>query len=159
MCRNPRCEFYGLSTSCPPHVAGPAGFQKVLKNFSRAIFFKIDVPSELLFSSDRREVFQLLHELASGIERKAVKMGFPRARAYAGGSCKQIFCCDYPDCRVLSENGTCRNPEYARPSMSGFGINVANLIKTAGWKEDLITQAAKPVSSRMASVYGLVLIS
>ncbi len=158
MCREPHCECYGLSKSCPPNVAGPVGFQKRLEKFSQAIFLKIDVPSELLFSSDRREIFRLLHELASGIELKAIKMGFSNAQAYAGGSCKQIFCYDFPDCPVLSKNGKCRNPESARPSMSGFGINVARLIKTAGWDEDLITQKPQPAPSKMASVYGLVLI-
>lgn len=158
MCREPRCECYGLSKSCPPYVAGPAGFLKRLEKFSQALFIRIDVPSEILFSSDRREIFQLLHELCSGIEQRAIKMGFSNAQAYAGGSCKQIFCYDFPDCPVLSKNGTCRNPESARPSMSGFGINVARLIKTAGWDEDLITQKSQPAPSKMASVYGLVLI-
>jgi len=27
LCRNPGCENYGLSASCPPHVSGPAGFR------------------------------------------------------------------------------------------------------------------------------------
>ncbi len=158
MCWEPRCECYGLSKSCPPYVAGPVAFQKQLEKFSQAIFLKIDIPSELLFSSERREIFQLLHELCSGIEQQAIKMGFSNARAYAGGSCKQIFCYDYSECRALSENGKCRNPQSARPSMSGFGINVARLIKTAGWNEDLITRDAKPVSPKTAGIYGLVLI-
>lgn len=158
ICRKPRCESYGLSKSCPPHVAGPAGFRKLLKKFSRAIFFKIDVPTELLFSSERREIFELLHELASGIEQQAAKIGFSGAQAYAGGSCKQIFCYDYPDCLALSENGKCRNPQSARPSMSGFGVNVAKLIETAGWTEPLIAQDAVPELTKMSSVYGLVLI-
>jgi len=158
MCREPRCKCYGLSTSCPPHVTGPTGFRKLLKNFSRAVFFKIDVPSEILFSSDRREIFQLLHEISSGIERKAVKMGFLNARAYAGGSCKQIFCYDYSDCRVLSENRKCRNPHVARPSMSGFGINVARLIKTARWNKTQMSTNDKVKPTKMTGVYGLVLV-
>jgi predicted metal-binding protein len=158
MCREPRCECYGLSMSCPPHVAGPAGFRKLLEKFSRAVFFKIDVPSEFLFSSERGEIFQLLHELAAGIEQQAVKMGFSEARAYAGGSCKQIFCHDHPDCRVLSGKGTCRNPRTARPSMSGFGVDVAGLIQTAGWKERLAASDTAPPDARMTPVYGLVLI-
>jgi predicted metal-binding protein len=67
MCREPRCENYGLSKSCPPHVSGPFAFKKQLEKFNQAIFFKIDVPSEILYSSERREVFQLLHEIAAGI--------------------------------------------------------------------------------------------
>jgi predicted metal-binding protein len=158
MCREPRCENYGLSKSCPPHVSGPFAFKKKLEKFNRAIFFKIDVPSEMLYSSDRREFFQLLHEIAAGIEMSAVKMGFAGAQAYAGGSCKKIFCHDDPECLALSEEGKCRNPQYARPSMSGFGIDVAKLFKTAGWKMNWITHDTDSTATKMANVCGLVLI-
>jgi predicted metal-binding protein len=157
-CREPRCENYGLSKSCPPHVPGPAALRNQLAHFHQAIFFKIDVPSEVLYSSERREVFQLLHEIASGIEDRAVDMGFADARAYAGGSCKKIFCHDYSHCRMISENGKCRHPQHARPSMSGFGINVAALFKTAGWTMSGTTQNPDATTTRTANVCGLVLI-
>ena len=158
MCREPRCENYGLSKSCPPHVSGPTVFKQELEKFSQAVFFKIDVPSEILYSSERREVFQLLHEIASGIETSAVKMGFVDARAYAGGSCKKIFCHDHGECLALSEKGKCRNPQHARPSMSGFGVNVAKLFKTAGWKMNWTAHDTDSTETPMANVCGLVLI-
>ncbi len=158
MCYEPRCGAYGQSMSCPPHVSGPDGFRKRLKRFRRAVFFKIDVPSELLFSSDRREVFQLLHEMAAVIEHQAAAMGFHDARAYAGGSCKQIFCHDKPECRVVAGRGPCRHPQSARQSMSGFGIDVAGLVRRAGWPERLVADADTPPSARMTPVYGLVLV-
>ena len=158
MCREPRCENYGLSKSCPPHVSGPTVFKQALEKFSQAVFFKIDVPSEILYSGERREVFQLLHEIASGIETSAVKMGFVDARAYAGGSCKKIFCHDHGECLALSEKGKCRNPQHARPSMSGFGVNVAKLFKTAGWKMNWTAHDTDSTETPMANVCGLVLI-
>jgi predicted metal-binding protein len=158
MCREPRCENYGLSKSCPPHVSGPFVFKQVLEKFNQAIFFKIDVPSEVLYSGERREVFQLLHEIASGIETSAVKMGFVDAQAYAGGSCKKIFCHDHGECLALSEKGKCRNPQHARPSMSGFGVNVAKLFKTAGWKMNWTAHDTDSTETPMANVCGLVLI-
>ena len=158
MCREPRCENYGLSKSCPPHVSGPTVFKQALEKFSQAVFFKIDVPSEILYSSERREVFQLLHEIASGIETSAVKMGFVDAQAYAGGSCKKIFCHDHGECLALSEKGKCRNPQHARPSMSGFGVNVAKLFKTAGWKMNWTAHDTDSTETPMANVCGLVLI-
>jgi predicted metal-binding protein len=157
-CREPRCENYGLSKSCPPHVPGPSAFRKQLERYSQAIFFKIDVPSEILYSSERRELFQLLHEIAAGIEKSAVEMGFADAQAYAGGSCKSIFCHDHIECLALSEKGKCRNPQYARPSMSGFGINVAELFKTSGWTISWVTHNMDATTTKMASVCGLVLI-
>ncbi|RPH52522.1 MAG: DUF2284 domain-containing protein [Desulfobacteraceae bacterium] len=157
-CREPRCMNYGLSKSCPPHVSGPSAFRKQLEKYSQAVFFKIDVPSKVLYSSESREVFQLLHEIASGIEKSAIKSGFAGARAYAGGSCKNIFCHDHPECLALSEKGKCRNPQYARPSMSGFGINVAELFKTAGWPFGRAANNSDSDSTQMANVCGLVLI-
>lgn len=158
MCREPRCENYGLSKSCPPHVSGPFIFKQVLEKFNQAIFFKIDVPSEVLYSGERREVFQLLHEIASGIETSAVKMGFVDAQAYAGGSCKKIFCHDHGECLALSEKGKCRNPQHARSSMSGFGVNVAKLFKTAEWKMNWTAHDTDSTETPMANVCGLVLI-
>ena len=158
MCREPKCENYGLSKSCPPHVSGPSAFRKQLEKFSQAIFFKIDVPSQILYCSERHEVFQLLHEIAAGIEKSALKMGFAGAQAYAGGSCKKIFCHDHAECLALSEEGKCRNPQYARPSMSGFGINVAKLFETSGWTMNWITHDTDSTATQMANVCGLVLI-
>ena len=157
-CRDPRCSSYGLSKSCPPHVAGPKVLNNRLKEFNLAIFFKIDVPAEMLYSSENREIFQLLHQVAAGIEMSAVGMGFRNVQAYAGGSCKNIFCHDHAECRALSEEGTCRHPQYARPSMSGFGINVAELFKTAGWPLDAGGHDDDSRGAKMASICGLVLI-
>jgi predicted metal-binding protein len=157
-CREPRCENYGLSRSCPPHVPGPSVFRRKLEEFNQAIFLRIDVPSEVLYSSEGRQVFQLLHEVVAGIERSAVKMGFARAQAYAGGSCKKIFCHDHPGCLALAEKGECRNPEYARPSMSGFGINVAKLYEAAGWTMGAATRDSFSTGDKTASVCGLVLV-
>jgi predicted metal-binding protein len=158
LCREPGCENYGLSASCPPYVAGPDGFRKLLNTFKHAVVFKIDVPSEILFSDERRDVFRLLHEIAASIEKSAIEMGCHDSKAYVGGSCKQIFCRDHPDCRVLAGNGECRNPFLARPSMSGFGINVLKLKRAAGWMSNKTPRDVDPDTVSMETVCGLVLI-
>jgi len=116
------------------------------------------VPSEIFFSDERRDIFRLLHEIAASIEQSAIEMGFHDSDAYAGGSCKQIFCRDHSDCRVLAENGECRNPFLARPSMSGFGINVLKLKKAAGWMSKKTPRDTDPDTVSMETVCGLVLI-
>jgi len=157
-CLQPRCENYGLSMSCPPHVAGPAALRKELETYKKTLFFKIDVPREVLFSSDNRELFQLLHEVAAGIEQSAVKLGMIRAKAFAGSSCKSVFCTEQPDCQALTAIGRCRHPQSARPSMSGFGINIAELLRTAGWDAS-VKDFGKNVDSKATSyVCGLVLL-
>ncbi len=158
MCLEPKCENYGLSKSCPPNVSGPLGFRDKLRKCKQALFFKIDVPSALLFSSDRREIFQLLHEIASGIELTAVSLGYKKSKAFAGGSCKTIFCYEFAECNVLSGNRKCRHPSSARQSMSGFGINVSKLMEKAGWPVKKATAEDNPTEDKMSHVCGLVLI-
>jgi len=158
LCREPKCENYGLSTSCPPHVSGPSGFRGLLKKFKHAIVIKIDVPLEILLSSDRRDIMRLLHEIAADIEQAAVKTGCPSSKAFAGGSCKKIFCHDYEGCRVLTEGGECRNPRHARSSMSGFGINVSKLMQAAGWTMNRYTNEADSDTASTAPICGLILI-
>lgn len=153
-CLAPRCEFYGLSKSCPPNVSGPKAFTEKLAKTKAALFFRIDLPKDLLFSSDRRECFQLLHEVAAGIEMAVVSLGFQGASAYAGGSCKNIFCDAKARCRVVDEKKPCRHPHKARPSMSGFGIHVAKLMEAAGWKD-----ADQSGKEEMSYVCGLVLLA
>ena len=158
LCKTPGCENYGLSMSCPPKVSGPAGFRELLENYNKAVVFKIDVAFEILFSNERNDWFHLLHEISAEIEHSAFEMGYTDAKAFAGGSCKQIFCKDYIDCRVLTENGECRYPESARPSMSGFGINVKKLMKTARFNcDDSKTRSDNNPSTGTLS--GLILIN
>jgi predicted metal-binding protein len=157
LCLEPRCPGYGLSASCPPHVSGPSGFRETVKDFRCALVFKIEVPREILLSSERREVFQLLHEVAAGIEAEAKERGHTRSRAFAGGSCKGLFCAEEAGCRVVEEGGACRNPDRARPSMSGFGIDVSRLMEAAGWPMNRADQEAGDAADA-GTVSGLVLL-
>ena len=158
LCVEPRCSNYGLSPSCPPHVAGPSGFRKLQKTLNHAIAVRIVVPSIVLLSCERREIGEFLHELVANIEQEAVGMGYSHSKAFAGGSCKQIFCHSHLECRRLSENGECRHPQYARPSMSGFGVNVFELMKTCGWPANVNTREAESDADSMSWVAGLIMI-
>ena len=157
-CKDSRCENYDLSINCPPHVSGPTGFKELLKDYEQAVVFKIDVPTVTLLSKESLEVFRSLHKIASIIEKSAVEKGYIRSKAFAGGSCKPLFCQEYIDCLVLSESGKCRHPHIARPSMSGFGVNVSQLAEAAGWKMDRITYETDPEAVKMGMLCGLVLI-
>ncbi len=155
---NPRCENYGLAPSCPPHISGPSGFRKWQDNSAFAIVVRIDVPTAVMFSEERREVMQLLHEIVAGVEKKAVQMGYGGSKAFAGGSCKKLFCHEHADCRVLSRQKECRNPQTARPSMSGFGIDVARLMQSAGWPAKKANPEHASDAESMTWVAGLVVI-
>lgn len=157
LCRLPDCRVYGLSAGCPPHVGGPSEMRKLLKQYERAIALKIDVPTEILLGDERFSVYRVLHEIVAAVERAAEETGFSDARAFAGGSCKRIFCTDHPDCSVLA-GGPCRHPDQARPSMSGYGIDVSRLMNAAGWQMSWITRNTSAEEVPMGALVGMVLI-
>lgn len=159
MCLEPRCPNYGLSPGCPPHVAGPEGLRQWLKACRHVLVVKIDVPAEIMMSFARREIYQLLHEIVATAEQAAIEAGFTSSRGLAGGSCKNIFCHHKPDCRVLNKQGECRNPHLARPSMSGFGVNVAELMAAAGWPFQPLNGDKPPDGESMGTACGIVLIA
>ncbi len=156
---DPPCESYGLSASCPPYVPGPSAFRRWQQSSASSIVVRIDLPTEIMFSSQRRGVMQLLHEIVAHVEHEAIEMGYHDTRAFAGGSCKNLFCKDQKACCITSEQGQCRNPTLARPSMSGFGIDVTKLVQSAGWPLKKTRPEAFSEKDSQSWVAGLVLIS
>jgi predicted metal-binding protein len=132
LCEPPQCESYGSSANCPPHVMKPAEFRESLKRYRRALVFKIDVPMCMPGSGGWHDVARVVHEIATSIERSAIGLGYRNSRAFAGGSCKRLFCGEHEGCNVIG-GGECRHPELARPSMSGLGVNFSALNRALGW--------------------------
>ena len=77
-----------------------------------------------------REVFGLVQETVAKLERAAVQMGFyGKSKSLCRGIVQKCFLLrsrGLPG--TFGTEGECRNPERARPSMSGFGINVRELL-------------------------------
>lgn len=155
-CCEPKCPYYGQSMSCPPHVSGPEGFRKLLQSCKHALVIRIEIQSASLHGADRPAVMRLLHEITAEVEMEAKRLGFPESIGLAGGSCKPSFCPEHPNCRVLAEHGECRHPHHARTSMSGYGVNVGELMKSAGWSNKLFSLDDEDES--LAWVAGLVLL-
>lgn len=157
-CVEPRCPTYGLSPSCPPYVSGPEGFRQLQHTHPYAIVIKVDVLASILFGNDRPVVMHIMHEIVSGVEHEAIRLGFAQAEAFAGGSCKLVFCEDEPDCAKLT-TGVCRHPDLARPSLSGFGVNVARMMEACGWDTKMGPKETGQENGTMSWVAGLVLVS
>ncbi|MBW1988522.1 MAG: DUF2284 domain-containing protein [Deltaproteobacteria bacterium] len=155
VCANPRCPYYGLGASCPPHVPGPPAMRTWLAQARGVLVARMDVPSAVLLSAQRKEVLSVLHETVAAIEARARDLGFTRSRAFAGGSCKTMFCRGHARCAV-AEGGECRNPDRARPSMSGFGVDVEAMVHSAGWPMD---PGPGDGGESMMSVFGMVLLA
>ena len=159
-CVEPGCSHRGMSASCPPAVGGPVMFRSWIKECREAVVVRLDIPAVILYSSQRLEVMAFLHEIVAGVEATARILGYSRSRAFAGGSCKELFCSSFANCRYLHEDGVCRNPDTARPSMSGFGVDVGHLMRLANWPEK---QLGKPFKGKkgkqtMQWLAGLVLV-
>ncbi len=154
----PPCENYGKSMNCPPHVKGPESFQHWRDKSPYSIVLRIDVPSDIMFSKERRELMGFLQETLVVLEKYAKAKGYPGTKSFAGGSCKKIWCDAYPNCRVVSEDGICRHPDKARPSMSGFGIDVTRLMESAGWSDQTKEQKRMTGSDDGLWMAGLLLL-
>jgi predicted metal-binding protein len=157
LCAEPRCPNYGTAASCPPHVAGPAGFRELVRCHPLALVYKIDVPAEVLLSPEVVELMRLVHGIGTAVERRASELGYAGARAFGGGSCKQLFCGEEPDCRVVAHGGDCRFPDQARPSLSGFGVDTTAMLRAAGWTLRRVDPGAASDADATGTVCGLVL--
>lgn len=47
-CTYPKCEYYGTCTNCPPYSMEPEQTRKLVSRFQYAIFYKLNVPTEVL---------------------------------------------------------------------------------------------------------------
>ena len=157
-CIEPQCDNYGLSYSCPPYVEGPGFFRELIKTHPRAFVIRLVIPSSMLLSWERLDLGRVLHELVATVELEARKMGYARSSGFAGGSCKELFCQDHLSCQRIEENGPCRHPDLARPSMSGYGIDVFQLVESCGWETNLNQEDGLPVSDQLSWVAGLIMI-
>ncbi len=152
------CPNYGLAASCPPHVQGPEQFRKWQGKSRYSITVKIELPSSVMFSYGREDVMRLLHQVVVGVEKKAIEFGFSQSQAFAGGSCKQLFCEENKTCCVVADRLPCRHMDEARPSMSGFGIDVTQMMNTSGWPV-VATKQNKGGPEDSSWVAGLVLVA
>lgn len=153
------CPNYGLAASCPPNVEGPLEFRKWQAQSQYSITVKIELPTTVMFSGERKGVMQLLHQIVATVEQKAIEMGFKNSKGFAGGSCKDLFCEDQEKCCVVAENIPCRHRESARPSMSGFGIDVIRLMESSGWPAAKAEKSNLSDKNATSWVAGLILLA
>ena len=104
-------------------------------------------------------MMQLLHQIVAAVEQKAMALGFGESKAFAGGSCKDLFCEDQERCSVVAENIPCRHADVARLSMSGFGIDVTQFMISSGWPASKAEKSALSDKDATSWVAGLVLLA
>jgi predicted metal-binding protein len=162
-CRVPRCHLYGESANCPPRTPSPTEMRVVLKKYSYAVLFKIEVEPKEDFIDDEKwhtghmKHQQKIHEIVSALEALAFNDGYYFATGFAAGGCKTALC-GGQYCQVL-DSGRCRFPLQSRPSMEGVGIDVFNLVTKVGWPVyPVAVRGVEPDSIHCAISVGIVFI-
>ncbi len=136
-CRIPRCFGYGVGAQCPPNTLKPSELRELLAKYQWAVFFVKDIPAEIITRDkatikERVEVYRQAYTIVSEIESMAFYHGHYLAFGLAAGSCRHTFCGQQESC-VAMEGEKCRFSLVSRPSMEAVGIDVYNMVASAGW--------------------------
>ena len=160
-CIYPKCAAYGTNTNCPPYVMDLEQFRKTVSNFRYAVFTKLEVPSEeITYTRGRSSADHWrtkMAEIVAKIEAEAFYDGYYLALAFAGGSCKRIFCPD-TDCSALVPGQPCRHPLRARAAMEAVGMDAFTMATKVGWDIYPIGRSSTPSEVPHGARLGLVLI-
>jgi predicted metal-binding protein len=119
------CAGYGRNLQCPPHGLECSAMQDILESYSWSLLVEGAPPG-----SD-------FHGKLLELERKAFLAGFHKALAFGAGPC--------PVCRACPDDGVCRRPDRARPSMEGSGIDVYTTVRNAGIRLEPVTESGQYV--------------
>ena len=161
-CQVPRCFGYGAGAHCPPNTLAPEELRDILKGFEWAVFFIMDVPSEVIVRDrktikERVDAYQKVYKMVSEIESQAFYDGHYHAFGFAAGSCRHTFCGQMDTCQAM-EGKKCRFSLVARPSMEAVGIDVYQMTARAGWDIYPIGSGAKPQTIPKGTLAGIVIV-
>ncbi len=107
------CSLYDKGLQCPPYGMDHQRTRELLDSYSRAYIVRGTPPGKDF------------HNILLVLEKKAFLEGFHKAFSMGAGPCPVC-----PDCPP--EDGNCRFPHLARPSMEGSGIDVYATAANAG---------------------------
>lgn len=107
------CDRYGKGLQCPPYGMDSEAARKMIDSYSWAVLVEGMPPG------------RDFHERLLALEKKAFLAGFHKAFVFTAGHC--------PVCDKCPEEGDCRFPGKARPSMEASGIDVYETAIQAGF--------------------------
>jgi predicted metal-binding protein/SAM-dependent methyltransferase len=127
------CPLYGQNLQCPPHGMDSDATREMFGSYRLALLLEGTPPS------------RDFHQKLLRMEKRAFLAGFHKAFVLGAGPC--------PLCEQCPEDGRCRNPGQARPSMEGSGIDVYSTASQAGIHLKPVTQ-----KDRYVKYIGLLLL-
>ncbi len=160
-CQIPRCFGYGVSAHCPPNTLKPAELRELLKKYKWAVFFIKEVPSGVIIRDkttldERVAAYQEVFRIVSHVESMAFYDGHYLAFGLGAGSCRHTFCNQQKNCQAL-EGQRCRFSLIARPSMEAVGIDVYQMVVSAGWDIYPVGSAAKAEDIAKGTLAGIII--
>ncbi len=161
-CQIPRCFGYGAGAQCPPNTLKPAELREILKKYSWAVIFTLDVDPEVIVrdkatTKERLAAFQKVYKLVGEVESLAFYDGHYLAFGLGAGGCRHIFCSQQEGCQAM-DGQRCRFSLISRPSMEAVGIDVYQLVARQGWDIYPIGSGAKPGEMPKGVLTGLVIV-
>lgn len=158
-CSHPKCPMYGRSGSCPPHVTGD--YQKAKEYVSAyrwAIAYRVNIPKvgikyftgpshiEAIRNKEYKHINASVSRYVFGmgdrVERAAFYDGHYFAVSCHYGPCLYEYCETFNSCQEI-ENGRCRFPYKARPSVEQFlSIDLIKLGYQVGWENHMFGPCA-----------------
>ena len=161
-CQVPRCFGYDTGAHCPPNTLTPDELREILKSYEWAVFFTMDVPSEVIVRNratikERVDAYQKVYKMVSELESKAFYDGHYLAFGFAAGSCRHTFCGQMDACRAM-EGKKCRFSLVSRPSMEAVGIDVYQMVARVGWDIYPIGSGTKPQVIPKGVLAGIVIV-
>lgn len=106
------CDRYGRSLCCPPASPDEEEMGALISGYRYALVVQGTPPSDSF------------HEQLLALERAVFLAGYPDALAFGAGPC--------PVCSTCPEDGLCRFPGKARPSLEACGVDVYQTARQAG---------------------------
>ena len=143
-CQLNLCGNYKNNLMCPPFLPSLAETRRLVESFTFALLLQLNRRLDQPGKEEMRILFndtalQFNHMIVS-LERKAFASGFRLAMVLGAGECKL---CN--TCVIQTGDNKCLNPETARPSMEGMGIDVFQTFQSASitmeFKSDELTVA------------------
>jgi len=159
-CLVPRCRGLedGGTPYCPPNTPEPEVMRKTISQYQWAVVFKRDIENiedhvptseadiDRLHASEKSTggYHDKTIEIVGRLESYAQSQGYYLAVGFGGGTCK-ITLCKGAICGVI-QDGNCRFPLKARPSMEAVGIDVFDLAEKVGWEICMIRKVEPDLS-------------
>lgn len=132
------CAGYGRTHCCPPRTPTYEEMRKVLDSYTHGILV------HLHWKKSYKTVDQF-NETLVDLERRAFLDGYYKAWAIGCGPCDR--------CTECNLGGACLNPDRARPSMEGCGIDVFKTAREQGLPINVLKNHKEE-----RNAYGLILI-